>query len=128
MVNNAGIGGTEHHGLVHEMTEDTWDNVMSINSRSVFLGCKYACARFMKQTPHSSGHRGWIINTSSIMGLVGQAVNGGMLDSRRCPQPLLKASCSRLLRIQGSGNSSNKAGRCRVRKVQNSLQLHMSRT
>ena len=128
MVNNAGIGGTEHHGLVHEMTEDTWDNVMSINSRSVFLGCKYACAQFMKQTPHSSGHRGWIINTSSIMGLVGQAVNGGMLDSRRCPQPLLKASSSRLLRIQGSGNSSNKAGRCRVRKAQDSLQLYMSRT
>lgn len=128
MVNNAGIGGTEHHGLVHEMTEDTWDNVMSINSKSVFLGCKYACAQFMKQPPHSSGHRGWIINTSSIMGLVGQAVNGGMLDSRSCPQSPLKASCSRLLRIQRSGNSPNKAGRCRVRKVQDSLQLHMSRT
>lgn len=80
MVNNAGIGGTEHHGMVHEMTEETWDSVMSINSRSVFLGCKYACAQFMKQTPHPSGHRGWIINTSSIMGLVGQAVYGGMLE------------------------------------------------
>ena len=110
------------------MTEDTWDNVMNINSRSVFLGYKYACAQFMKQTPHSSGHRGWIINTSSIMGLVGQAVNGGMPDSRRCSQSLLKASCSRLLRIQRSGKSSNEAGRCRVRKVQDSLQLHMSRT
>ncbi|KAL8868483.1 MAG: hypothetical protein Q9174_004963 [Haloplaca sp. 1 TL-2023] len=28
MVNNAGIGGTEHHGMVHEMTEETWDNTM----------------------------------------------------------------------------------------------------
>ena len=63
--------------MVHEMTEDTWDNVMSINSRSVFLGCKYACAQFMRQEPHASGHRGWIVNTSSIMGLVGQAVYGG---------------------------------------------------
>ncbi len=80
MVNNAGIGGTENHGMVHEMTEETWDSVMSINSRSVFLGCKYACAQFMTQAPHSSGHRGWIINTSSIMGLVGQAVHGGTLD------------------------------------------------
>ena len=79
MVNNAGIGGTEHHGMIHEMTEETWDNVMNINSRSVFLGCKYACAQFMNQTPHPSGHRGWIINTASIMGLVGQAVHGGML-------------------------------------------------
>lgn len=24
-----------------------------------------------------SGHRGWIINTANIMGLVGQKVNGG---------------------------------------------------
>ena len=78
MVNNAGIGGTEHHGMVHEMTEETWDTVMSINSRSVFLGCKFACAQFMKQEPHSSGHRGWIVNTSSIMGLVGQMVYGGI--------------------------------------------------
>ena len=78
MVNNAGIGGTEHHGMVHEMTEETWDTVMSINSRSVFLGCKFACAQFMKQEPHSSGHRGWIVNTSSIMGLVGQMVYGCM--------------------------------------------------
>ena len=77
MVNNAGIGGTENHGMVHEMTEETWDTVMGINSRSVFLGCKYACAQFMKQEPHSSGHRGWIVNTSSIMGLVGQMVYGG---------------------------------------------------
>ena len=78
MVNNAGIGGTEHHGMVHEMTEETWDTVMSINSRSVFLGCKFACAQFMMQEPHPSGHRGWIVNTSSIMGLVGQMVYGGM--------------------------------------------------
>lgn len=80
MVNNAGIGDTEHHGMVHEMTEETWDNVMSINSRSVFLGCKSACSQFMNQAPHPSGHRGWIVNTSSIMGLVGQPVTGGMLD------------------------------------------------
>ncbi|KAK3169740.1 hypothetical protein OEA41_009124 [Lepraria neglecta] len=76
MVNNAGIGGTENHGMVHEMSEETWDTVMSINSRSVFLGCKYACGQFMKQEPHASGHRGWIVNTSSIMGLVGQMVYG----------------------------------------------------
>ena len=84
MVNNAGIGGTEHHGMVHEMTEATWDNVMNINSRSVFLGCKYACQQFMSQKPHVTGHRGWIINTSSIMGLVGQEVHGGTFARRPC--------------------------------------------
>ena len=76
MVNNAGIGGTERHGPIHEMSEDTWDSTMRINSRSVFLGCKVACAQFLRQQPHPSGHRGWIVNTASIMGLVGQKVNG----------------------------------------------------
>ena len=42
MVNNAGIGGTENHGMVQEMTDATWDTV------SVFL-YKYACAQFMNQ-------------------------------------------------------------------------------
>jgi len=77
MINNAGIGGTENDGMVHEMTEDSWDNVMCINSRSMFLGCKHACAQFLKQEPHTSGHRGWIVNTSSVMGLVGQMFHGG---------------------------------------------------
>ena len=27
-----------NHGMVHEMTEGTWDNVMYINIRSVSLG------------------------------------------------------------------------------------------
>ncbi len=46
-----------------------------------FLGCKYACGQFLRQEPHASGHGGWIINTASIMGLVGQKVNGGKADS-----------------------------------------------
>lgn len=28
MVNNAGTGGTESAGMVHEMSEETWDFVM----------------------------------------------------------------------------------------------------
>ncbi|KAL8948968.1 MAG: hypothetical protein Q9222_004890 [Ikaeria aurantiellina] len=89
MVNNAGIGGTERQGLVHETPEETWDLTMqvgatlvcnvahrppirNVNSRSVFFGCKYACGQFLRQDPHSSGHRVWIVNTASIMGLVGQ--------------------------------------------------------
>lgn len=46
-------------------------NARNINSRSVFLGCKYAIQQFLTQTPHSSGHRGWIINTASMLGLIG---------------------------------------------------------
>ena len=69
MVNNAGIaiGAT----LMHEATEEQWDLLMNVNARSVFLGSKYAIAQMLKQEPHASGDRGWIINTASVAGLVG---------------------------------------------------------
>lgn len=44
---------------------------MRVNAKSVFLGCKYALAQMLQQDPHPSGDRGWIINMSSILGLVG---------------------------------------------------------
>lgn len=71
MVNNAGITGLPNVGPVEEIEEETYDKVMRVNSRSVFLGCKHSVAQFLRQEPHSSGHRGWIVNTASIMGLVG---------------------------------------------------------
>lgn len=49
----------------------------NVNARSVFLGCKYAIAQFLSQEMPSSGHRGWIINTASMLGLVGFAPNAG---------------------------------------------------
>jgi NAD(P)-dependent dehydrogenase (short-subunit alcohol dehydrogenase family) len=73
LVNNAGIsveaGNTPKK--VHETPEDTWDLTMAVNAKSVFLGCKYACAQMIKQEASPSGDRGWIINISSIYGLVG---------------------------------------------------------
>lgn len=50
-----------------------------MNLRGVFLGCKFACAQFLKQELDSSGHRGWIVNTASILGLVGMAGGAGEL-------------------------------------------------
>ena len=80
MANNAGIGGTEGQAQVHELSEKIWDDTMAVNAKSVFLGCKYAIAQFLSQPPHTSctGReiRGSIINTASIMGLVGQKING----------------------------------------------------
>ena len=75
IANNAGMGGTEGQAQVHELDEAIWDTTMAVNAKSVFLGCKYAVGQFLKQEPWPSGHRGWIINTASIMGLVGQKVN-----------------------------------------------------
>ncbi|RAL03003.1 SDR family NAD(P)-dependent oxidoreductase [Aspergillus ibericus CBS 121593] len=71
MVNNAGISlEARKPAMCHLTDEDIRDTTMRVNAKSVFLGCKYATAQMLKQTPHSSGDRGWIINISSIMGSV----------------------------------------------------------
>ena len=73
MVNNAGIS-IESKGRplrVHETPQSTWDKTIAVNTTSVFLGCKYATAQMLEQEPQESGDRGWIINVSSIYGLVG---------------------------------------------------------
>lgn len=76
MVNNAGIGLKAIQSPIRLMPDSTFDTVMAINARGVFLGIKHAIAQFLAQDPHPSGHRGWIVNTSSIMGLVGNEKNG----------------------------------------------------
>ncbi|SLM37851.1 gluconate 5-dehydrogenase [Lasallia pustulata] len=69
MVNNAGIA--LESSLIHETADETFDKTIRVNARSVFLGCKYATGQMLKQEPHVNGDRGWIINTASVMGLVG---------------------------------------------------------
>lgn len=74
MVNNAGVTGQdpeEGGKRTHEEDERKFDHTMSINTKGVWLGIKYATAQMLKQEPHSSGDRGWIINLCSILGLVG---------------------------------------------------------
>ena len=73
MVNNAGIAPESTRGTipVNETEDSVFDLTMRINTRSVFLGCKHAGAQMKKQDPHPSGDRGWIINTASIIGLIG---------------------------------------------------------
>jgi NAD(P)-dependent dehydrogenase (short-subunit alcohol dehydrogenase family) len=77
-VNNAGIA-IEIDSLpesaagqgVHLTPVSVYDKTMRVNARGTFLGCKYAIGQMMKQDPHPSGDRGWIINLSSVAGLVG---------------------------------------------------------
>lgn len=72
MVNNAGITlEAQSPGPIHETADSTFDTTMSVNSRGVFLGCKYAAQQMITQDPHPSGDRGWIINMASVAGLVG---------------------------------------------------------
>lgn len=69
IVNNAGLGAEGI--LIHELEEHIWDRMISVNLRSVYLGCRYACAQFLKQDLGPDGQRGWIVNISSILGAVG---------------------------------------------------------
>lgn len=55
---------------IHETPDIMWETTMAVNAKSVFLGSKYAITQMLKQEPHSSGHRGWIVNISSAYGLI----------------------------------------------------------
>ena len=75
LVNNAGIG---IGGAIEDMSEATWDAVMDVNAKGVFLGTKAAAARMRRQ-----GTGGSIINISSISGMIGQTqVNAGYNASK----------------------------------------------
>jgi NAD(P)-dependent dehydrogenase (short-subunit alcohol dehydrogenase family) len=73
IANNAGISVESTHPSplrIHETSEDDYDKTMAINTKAMFLGCKYAIAQMLKQEPlpGCNGDRGWIINTASVQG------------------------------------------------------------
>lgn len=74
LCNNAGISVESTHPTplqIHETSEEDWDRTLAINAKSVFLGCKYALAQMLTQEPLPGlKDRGWIVNTSSVQGLV----------------------------------------------------------
>ncbi|OQD80321.1 hypothetical protein PENANT_c037G06210 [Penicillium antarcticum] len=83
LVNNAGISiEARKPAVLHLTDEATWDTTMRVNTKSVFLGCKYALAQMLVQEPHSSGDRGWIVNISSIMAMIGGPKNPSYCASK----------------------------------------------
>jgi dihydroanticapsin dehydrogenase len=77
MFNNAGI---LQPATVVDMPEETWDRIIDVNLKGVFLGCKYAIPALLQ----SGG--GSIINTGSVNSLVAEpflsaycASKGGVL-------------------------------------------------
>jgi NAD(P)-dependent dehydrogenase (short-subunit alcohol dehydrogenase family) len=62
LCNNAGIGSTTD---VVECEPEEWDRVMTVNVKSVYLGCKYAIPHMLEQGG------GVIVNTASVAGMVG---------------------------------------------------------
>jgi NAD(P)-dependent dehydrogenase (short-subunit alcohol dehydrogenase family) len=62
LINNAGIGGKL--GSVEDLSLDEWRHCMTVNTDSVFLGCKHALPLMRESQPGS------IVNLSSIAGLI----------------------------------------------------------
>ncbi|KMP05228.1 glucose 1-dehydrogenase 3 [Coccidioides immitis RMSCC 2394] len=73
MVNNAGVanGPSNPPGPIHKTPESSWDTIVGVNAKGVWLGCKHAITQMLNQDPHPSGDRGWVINMASVLGLVG---------------------------------------------------------
>ncbi|KAF2027271.1 putative short chain dehydrogenase [Setomelanomma holmii] len=80
LVNNAGIFCGQNK--IAEESIEAFDKTMAINTRGPFLGMKYAIAQMMKQEPRPSGDRGWIVNVSSIGGLVGLSMEPSYCASK----------------------------------------------
>ena len=62
LVNNAGIMPL---GTIEETDTETWDRVMAVNLKSMYLCCKYVVPHMIR------GGGGTIVNVSSINGLMG---------------------------------------------------------
>ena len=62
LLNNAGVG---HPMKVEDMPEEIWDREMAIHAKGVFLGTKHAIPAMR------AAGGGSIVNTSSVMGIVG---------------------------------------------------------
>jgi NAD(P)-dependent dehydrogenase (short-subunit alcohol dehydrogenase family) len=67
LYNNAGIMPEADHSVI-DTDVATWDQVMAVNVRGVFLGCKYAIPKMVEQGAGS------IINIASFVALLGCSV------------------------------------------------------
>lgn len=74
MINNAGASFEDKDPKpVWETDISMWDKTMAVNATGAWLGCKYAAGQMVKQEPWPCGDRGWIVNTCSMMGVLGAA-------------------------------------------------------
>ena len=83
LINNAGIFPMES---IEDTTVESWDRVMDVNAKGVFLGTKAAIPAM-----RTSGG-GSIINLSSIAGLVGSAYSASYIATKGAVRLLTKST------------------------------------
>lgn len=87
LVNNAGIS---YFGLISDMDDIIWHNVMSTNLDSVFYMSKFASEKMLKK------HDGKIINISSVWGNVGASLESAYSASKGAVNAFTKALAKEL--------------------------------
>ena len=87
LVNNAGIS---HIGLLSDMTEEQWQNVINTNVSSIFLCCKQVIPSMVRQ------QKGHIINISSVWGNTGASCEVAYSASKGAANSFTKALAKEL--------------------------------
>ncbi len=80
--NNAGIGSPSKP--LHETTDEEWDAVFNINLKSVLYTTRYGLEALKKS-------RGCILNTSSLVGVIGQAIHAAYTATKGGMNTLTKS-------------------------------------
>jgi 3-oxoacyl-[acyl-carrier protein] reductase len=93
VVNNAGICLLTP---LAEISEEEWDRVMAVNLKGAFLCCQTALPHLRR-----SGHKGRIINISSVAGQMGGVLVGAHYAASKAGLIALTKSLARLLAPDG---------------------------
>ena len=80
--NNAGVASPSKP--LHETTEAEWEQVMNVNARGIFYTTRYGIAAL-------KASRGCILNTSSLVGEIGQENHAAYAGSKGAVNALTKA-------------------------------------
>jgi NAD(P)-dependent dehydrogenase (short-subunit alcohol dehydrogenase family) len=80
--NNAGIASPSKP--LHETSEEEWDALVNINLKSVYWTTKYGF-------PHLKASKGCILNTSSLVGVMGQAIHAAYTGTKGGMNTLTKS-------------------------------------
>jgi NAD(P)-dependent dehydrogenase (short-subunit alcohol dehydrogenase family) len=82
LFNNAGVSCV---GALHETSEEEWDRVMAINTKGIYLACKYVIPIMLKQ------ESGCIINMASGASVLGLAQRAAYTASKGAVYSLTRA-------------------------------------